>query len=525
VGFFATGSINGTSGRIYFSGFVIFMEDAGMSSKVIVALDLGTTGNRAAAFSRDGKVVALAYRKFTQHFPRPGWVEHDPLELYATAKEVLAEVIAKVGVEFIEAIGITNQRETSVLWERSTGKPLYNAIVWQDRRTTDRCRELSGHSQTVKKATGLFIDPYFSATKIGWILDKFDPSRTKASKGDILFGTPETWVLWNLTGGKVHATEPSNASRTMLFNIHTMEWDTNLLKLFNIPPQILPSVHDSDTLFGSTDPSLFGKPLPVTGILGDQQASLFGQMGWDSHIVKATYGTGIFVLMNTGDKAIVSDKLVSTIAWKTREGVRYALEGSLFMGGASIQWLQDNLGLIRDPAETAEASMRVSDNEGVYFVPAFQGLGSPYWDPDARALIIGLSRKSNRDTIIRAAVESLAYQVRDVIDAFTSLLHGNIRSVKVDGGASRNDFLMQFQADLLDVDVIRPAITETTALGAAAIAGISCGFWDRKSFASTFLLDRTFKPSGDNRRFDHYYSGWKEAVSRSLGWESAVRPK
>jgi glycerol kinase len=493
------------------------------SRDVIVALDLGTTGSRAVAFAHDGSVQAQSYRRITQHYPNPGWVEHDPVELFGTARDVLSEVIGKCGAEFVKAIGITNQRETSILWERESGRPVCNAIVWQDRRTTGLCESLSGSGASVKEKTGLFIDPYFSATKAQWILDRFDKTRTRSSGGEILFGTPETWVLWNLTGGKVHATEPSNASRTMLFNIHGLQWDDELQKLFNVPSAILPRILDSDSCFGETASNLFGRAIPVHGIVGDQQSALFGQMGWDTRTVKATYGTGIFVLVNTAGRIAVSDKLISTVAWKTREGVNYAMEGSLFMGGASIQWLQENLGIINDPGQTAGAANRAAGNEGVYFVPAFQGLGAPYWAPDARALIIGLSRKANRDTIIRAALESMAYQVRDVLEAFTESAGYDLQSIRVDGGASRNDFLMQFQADLLGIDVIRPAVTETTALGAAGMAGIACGFWDKQTFASVIRPERTFSSTGDKKHFDDMYSVWREAVKRSMGWEHIIK--
>jgi glycerol kinase len=492
------------------------------SQKVIVALDLGTTGNRAVAFSADGTIVAQSYRKHTQHFPQPGWVEHDPAELFATAYAVLKEVIDTTGPDTVEAIGITNQRETSTVWERSSGKPLYNAIVWQDRRTAEQCHSLATHRSAVKEKTGLFIDPYFSATKIAWILDTVDRTRTRASNGEILFGTPETWVLWNLTKGKVHATDPSNASRTMLYNIRGLNWDPELLELFNVPGPMLPQVLDSDSHFGVTDPSLFGRPIPVHGMIGDQQSSLFGQLGWDRHTVKATYGTGIFILRNTETAPAVSDTLVSTIAWKTKEGIRYALEGSLFMGGASVQWLQENLGIIDNPKETAGIALKAADNEGVYFVPAFQGLGAPYWAPEARALIIGLSRKANRTSVIRAALESMAFQVRDIVEEFNKATSEPVKVLKVDGGASNNEFIMQFQADLLGVNVVKPRVTETTALGAAAMAGIGCGFWDRTRFASTIGIERTYTPSGDKVRFDRYYAAWKEAVSRSLGWTAVV---
>jgi glycerol kinase len=490
---------------------------------VIVALDLGTTGNRAIAFAHDGSVVAQAYRTLTQHYPQPGWVEHDPVELCRTALDALTEVVGAVGAASVRAIGIANQRETSVVWDRATGKPLCNAIVWQDRRTAGMCEALSGARGFVKAKTGLFIDPYFSATKIRWVLDKTDPDHARAKSGALAFGTPDTWVLWNLTKGRAHSTDPSNASRTMLFDIAALSWDAELLDLFGIPQEILPEVRDSDALAGYTDTALFGHPIPIAGMLGDQQAALFGQRGWDSDTVKATYGTGIFILVNTGEAVVSSDKLVSTVAWKTRQGVRYALEGSLFMGGASVQWLEENLGIIAGPAETAEAALRAGSNDGVYFVPAFQGLGSPYWAPDARALLIGLTRKANRDTVIRAALESMAYQVRDVVEEFTRSMGRPVKTLRVDGGATHNDFLMQFQADMLGISVVRARATETTALGVAGMAGISCGFWDEASFAEVLGADRTFGPAGDPKTQDRLYAGWQEAVRRSLGWARVVQ--
>ncbi len=487
---------------------------------VVIAIDLGTTGNRAIAFTKSGSVAAQAYRKLTQHYPQAGWVEHDPVELYQTSLSALREVVEKVGTGQIHAVGITNQRETTIVWERSSGQPINNAIVWQDRRTSAQCESLRSSRSLVKDKTGLIIDPYFSATKIAWILDVVDPDRSRSSRGELLFGTPETWVLWHLTGGAVHATEPSNASRTMLFNISTLEWDDELLNLFNIPAAMLPEVYDSDTLFGVTDAALFNRSIPITGIAGDQQASLFGQLGWDSSTVKTTYGTGIFMLVNTGDTPRFTDNLVTTVAWKRASGVNYALEGSLFMGGASIQWLQENLGIIESPQATGTAEIAATSSDGVYFVPAFQGLGAPYWAPDARALLIGLSRKSDKTTVIRAAVEALAYQVRDVVEAFlpvTGALPGRIRA---DGGATRNEVLMQFQADLLGVPIVRSAIMETTALGVAGIAGIASGFWDEKSFAAVVKDDRVFTPVAGKKRkqFDRLYAGWKRAVERSLGW-------
>jgi glycerol kinase len=486
---------------------------------VVIALDLGTTGNRAIAFTRTGTVAAQAYRPITQHYPQPGWVEHDPVELRDTSLEVLREVVASIGNQNVHAIGITNQRETTIVWETATGKPVYNAIVWQDRRTADRCETLQSSRRLVKEHTGLIIDPYFSATKCAWILDRVDPDRTRAAHGDLLFGTPDTWVLWNLTGGRVHATEPSNASRTMLFNIRTLQWDNDLCSLFSIPTAILPEVYDSDARFGVTDSELYDRPLPITGIAGDQQASLFGQLGRDASTVKATYGTGIFMLANTGTIPLISNDLITTVAWKRGPVVNYALEGSLFMGGASIQWLQENLGIIDSPAATGTPEIAAACSDGVYFVPAFQGLGAPYWRPDARATITGLSRKADRTTLIRAAVEAMAFQVRDIIEAFIPVTGTTPDHIRADGGATRNDVLMQFQADLLGIPVIRSAIMETTAFGVAGIAGIASGFWDEEHFSAAVHDDRTYTPHKETiqqQKIKELYDGWKMAIRRCL---------
>jgi len=488
---------------------------------VMLAIDLGTTGNRAIAFSKTGTIVAQAYRKLTQYYPQAGWVEHDPVELYKTCLETVGEVVEKTGVEHIHAAGITNQRETVIVWEKSTGKPVYPAIVWQDRRTTGACKKIASSAAMVKEKTGLIIDPYFSATKIAWILDKVDPARDRCKRGELLFGTPETWVLWNITGGTVHATEPSNASRTMLFNITTGVWDEELLTMFNIPAAILPVVLDSDTLFGTFDGSLFGKCIPVHGMAGDQQASLFGQGGWDSCTVKATYGTGIFMLVNIGTKAVLSDTLITTIAWKRNGCTNYALEGSLFMGGASIQWLQDNLGIIESPEATGTSEIDTTSSDGVFFVPAFQGLGAPYWDPDARAEIIGLSRKANRETLIRAAVESMAFQVRDVIEAFLPVIKKQPERIRVDGGASQNRVLMQFQADLLALPVVCSKAQETTAYGIAGIAGSASGFWTDAEFCATLGDKRTYVPVCKEMPspLDEMYARWKCAVAHCRKWK------
>ena len=490
------------------------------SDSVILAIDLGTTGNRTIAFTPSGTIAAQSYRKLTQHYPQPGWVEHNPIELYQTCKETIEEVIAAVGIENIHAAGITNQRETTIIWERSNGRPVYPAIVWQDRRTAPECATFTDAKNMVKEKTGLIVDPYFSATKIAWILDKVDPKRKRCTRGELLFGTPETWVLWNLTGGAIHATEPSNASRTMLYNIITQQWDDELLKLFRIPFTILPTVYDSDSLFGATEFTLFGKNFPIHGIAGDQQASLFGQLGWDSNTVKTTYGTGIFMLTNTGETAATTDNLITTVAWKRNKTLHYATEGSLFMGGASIEWLQKNLGIISTPGETGSETIAQTDSDGVFFIPAFQGLGAPYWKPDARAQLIGMSLKADKSTLIRAAVESMAFQVRDIIEAMKDADIPLPQQIRADGGASRNDVLMQFQADLLGIPVVCPALSETTAYGIAGIAGIASGFWTDDSFASTVSETKHYTPAfaTDNNPLDEKYGQWKKAVGQCLLW-------
>jgi len=490
-------------------------------NKVMLVIDLGTTGNRAIAFDRSGAIVAQAYRKLTQHYPQAGWVEHDPVELYRTCRETIIEVTKKIGIDAIHAAGITNQRETTVIWEKSTGKPVGQAIVWQDRRTSDACKALDSSQKLVREKTGLIIDPYFSATKIAWILDRVDPSRERCARGELCFGTPETWVLWNLTAGAVHMTEPSNAARTMLYNITTGKWDDDLLSLFRIPAALLPSVVDSDSRFGMISTALLGKEVPVFGMAGDQQASLFGQGGRDGRTVKATYGTGIFLLVNTGERPQMSNTLITTIAWKRNGIVHYALEGSLFMGGASVQWLQDNLGIIQSARETGSNEIAHTTSDGVYFVPAFQGFGAPYWDPDARAEIIGLSRKADRNTLIRASVESMAFQVRDVIEEFLPVLKAPPECLRVDGGATGNPVLMQFQADLLGIPVICSATAETTAFGAAGIAGIASGFWTEEEYAAAITDRRVFTPESTevSSSCDMQYSLWKQAVAHCRSWK------
>jgi glycerol kinase len=488
--------------------------------KYVVAIDLGTTGNRALAFSKDGRIAARSYYEFAQRFPKPGWVEHDPLDIWNTAKKALRDVLTTVGVGNIEAIGITNQRETTILWDKFTGKPVYSAIVWQDRRTQELCAGLSRFSNEIHSKTGLFTDPYFSGTKIKWIIDNVPGLKKRIDRGEILFGTVDTWVLWNLTGGKVHATEPSNASRTMLFDIDKLQFDKRLLSLLKIPASILPEVKQSADDFGVTDKKVTGKEIPITGILGDQQASLFANGSPKNDVIKVTYGTGLFLMVPTGTARIKnSGKLITTVA-STIEGVTdYAVEGSVFVGGSCVQWLRDELRIIGSSSETEKMARSLPSNEGVYFVPALTGLGAPYWDPKARGMIIGITRGTKREHLARAALEAIAFQVKDVLDLMEKVTGRKYGALRVDGGAAKNDFLMQFQADILGKKIERPLSVETTALGAAGIAGIACGFWTKKQFLETRKIDKIFKPGMERKKSAEYYSRWKAAVSRALLWE------
>jgi glycerol kinase len=486
--------------------------------QVIVALDLGTTGNRAMAFANDGRIVASAYQEFPQHFPKPGWVEHDPMDIWRTAKQTLDEVLAQVGAEHVVAIGLTNQRETTILWDRTTGTPVYNAIVWQCRRTQPMCERLKDAAASIKQKTGLFFDPYFSATKIAWILEHVPGVRAKAEQGQVIFGTVDTWILWQLTGGRVHATETSNASRTLCYNIHTLDYDDELLRLFGVPRRCLPEVKESAGLFGHTAPEVVGREIPITGILGDQQAALFAQGGWESGVVKNTYGTGLFVMRSTGAQVMEAGRLVSTIGWTLNGQVTYALEGSIFVGGSCIQWLRDGLRVITSAEETEAMAQSLASNDGVYFVPALVGLGAPYWDPSARGLLVGLTRGTTPAHLARAALESMAYQTRDVVEEMNRLTGQPLTALRVDGGAVRNDFLMQFQADLLNAVVERPAVTETTALGAAGIAGLAAAFWTQADFLKTRQVERSFTPGMDAAQREAIYGQWKAAVEKSLGW-------
>ncbi len=489
-----------------------------MKPKVIVAFDLGTTGNRVMAFNRDGTVAARSYYEFPQIFPQAGWVEHEPQAILKTSLQAFQDVAAIVGPENIECIGITNQRETSILWDKNSGQPVHNAIVWQDRRTGKMCRQLAVHQELIKQKTGLFLDPYFSATKISWLINQVPGVKEKIDRGEIIFGTPDTWLLWNLTGGKAHATDPSNASRTLLFDINQMHFDQELLKIFDIPAAILPEVRDSDAIFGLLDKKFVGREIPITGILGDQQAALLAQCGWDKDLAKVTYGTGIFAMANTLKELCRSERLVTTVAWKIGGEVNYALEGSIFIGGAALQWLRDGLQIIDQASDSESMANALESNEGVYFVPALQGLGAPYWDPQARGLIIGLTRKTTTANIARAALEAMAYQVREVVDEMQVTMKQKLAVARVDGGAAANNFLMQFQADIARIAIERTTMNETTALGAAGVSGFRAKFWSKEEFKKIITKDRIFQPQLDEKISADYYDKWRQAVQRSLRW-------
>lgn len=493
-------------------------------SKFILAFDQGTTSSRAIIFDKKGDIVSVAQKEFTQIFPQPGWVEHDPNEIWSTQLGVATEAILKAGLTVydIAGIGITNQRETAVVWDRNTSQPIYNAIVWQDRRTAAYCDELKkdGSAAVIKERSGLVTDAYFSATKVKWILDNVPGAKAKADKGELCFGTIDSWLLWKLTNGKVHATDVTNACRTMLFNIHTMQWDADLLKIFGIPESMLPKVCSSSEIYGHTQHLLTAADIPISGIAGDQQAALFGQMCIHPGMVKNTYGTGCFMLMNTGTKPVPSNNnLLTTVAWKIGSEVQYALEGSVFIAGAVVQWLRDGLKLIQTSGDVEALSLKVEDNGGVYMVPAFTGLGAPYWNQHARGMIVGLTRGSTDAHIARAAVESIAYQTMDVLKAMEADAGLAIKEVRVDGGATVNNYLMQFQADILNTTVIRPQITETTALGAAYLAGMAVGFWsDTKEVEAYWQKGRAFEAAmTDDVRTSHQKS-WKKAIRAAQAW-------
>lgn len=499
-----------------------------MEKKYILSLDQGTTSSRAILFDKSGNIVKVAQKEFTQFYPKPGWVEHDAMEIWGTQSGVAREVLETAGVSphEIAAIGITNQRETTVVWDRHTGKPVYNAIVWQCRRTAPICDDLKakGFETHIREKTGLVIDAYFSGTKVKWILDNVEGARERAEKGDLLFGNIDTWLIWNLTRGKVHVTDYSNASRTMLYNIADLKWDDTILQALNIPKSMLPEVKPSSEIYGKTDLQTFGgAEIPISGIAGDQQAALFGQTCFEPGMAKNTYGTGCFMLMNTGEKMVPSaNGLLTTIAWGLDGKVEYALEGSIFIAGASVQWLRDELKLISDAADTEYFASKVEDTNGVYLVPAFAGLGAPYWDMYARGSLVGLTRGSNKNHVIRATLESIAYQTRDVLEAMQEDSGINLATLKVDGGATANNFLMQFQSDILGVQVDRPKVTETTALGAAYLAGLAVGFWKSKEEIKTnWAVGRQFNHSIDETYRTKLYAGWKKAVERAKGWEDA----
>ena len=488
--------------------------------KYIMALDQGTTSSRCIIFNKRGEIISSSAREFTQYFPENGWVEQNPKEIWSSQLAVMVEAMAAKGIESSElaAIGITNQRETTILWDRYTGEPVYNAIVWQCRRTAPFVDELKrkGYETIIRDKTGLVPDPYFSATKISWILEHVEGVRERAEKGDILFGTVDTWLIYKLTKGKVHATDCTNASRTMLFNIHTLEWDEELLKIFNVPRKVLPKIMDSSELYGYTDETVFGGIVPIAGVAGDQQAALFGQCCFNEGEAKNTYGTGCFLLMNTGDKIVNSKHgLLTTVAVGMNGKATYALEGSVFVAGAAVKWLRDEMRLIDSADETEKLAFSVEDSNGVYVVPAFTGLGAPYWDAYARGAVFGLSRGTSKAHFVRAALESLAYQSMDVIKAMEEDSGIGLESLRVDGGASANNFLMQFQADILDSEILRPKVIETTALGAAYLAGIAVGYYkDTSEIKDNWQMDRTFYPQLTDEARKTLYEGWKQAVVR-----------
>ena len=496
-----------------------------MDRKYIMALDQGTTSSRAILFDKEGNVVATSQKEFTQFYPKIGWVEHNPMEIWGSQSGVMREVLETNSIrpEEVCAIGITNQRETTIVWEKSTGKPVYNAIVWQCRRTSEICDELKekGYEKLIKDKTGLILDAYFSATKIKWILDNIEGAREKAENGELLFGTVDTWLIWNLTRGKVHVTDYTNAARTMLYNIKELKWDDEILEILDIPKSMLPDVKPSSYVYGHTDEGMLsGAQIPIAGCAGDQQAALFGQTCFEEGSAKNTYGTGCFMLMNTGENIVESKHgLLTTIAWGVDGKVEYALEGSIFIGGASIQWLRDELRVLYDAKQSEFYANSVKDTNGVYVVPAFAGLGAPYWDMYARGAIMGLTRGANRAHLVRATLESIAYQVKDVLNAMQEDSGLKLKDLRVDGGASSNNFLMQFQSDILDVNIDRPKVVETTALGAAYLAGLAVEFYNNKDeIKKSWIIDREFIPNMSDDKRNLLYKGWKKAVSRSLLW-------
>ncbi|PIC74176.1 glycerol kinase GlpK [Sporosarcina sp. P17b] len=497
-----------------------------MTKKYILALDQGTTSSRAILFDKKGDIFHTAQQEFKQYFPKSGWVEHNADEIWSSILSVIAAVISEKNITAtqVEAIGITNQRETTVVWDKHTGDPIYHAIVWQSRQTADICEELktAGHSELFRNKTGLLIDSYFSGTKVKWILDNVEGAREKAENGDLLFGTIDTWIIWKLSGGKAHVTDYSNASRTLMYNIHKLEWDEELLDILGVPKAMLPTVCESSEVYTHTDAKhFFGHEAPIAGIAGDQQAALFGQACFESGMVKNTYGTGCFMLMNTGEKAVTSENgLLTTIAWGIDGKVEYALEGSIFVAGSALQWLRDGLRMFRNASESESYAKRVKSTDGVYVVPAFVGLGTPYWDSDVKGAVFGLTRGTTKEHFIRATLESLAYQTKDVLDAMEADSGISLKTLRVDGGVVSNDFLMQFQSDLLNVPVERSTINETTALGAAYLAGLAVGFWkDRNEIAEYLCLDQPFEPNMEETVREELYAGWQKAIRATIAFK------
>ena len=494
--------------------------------KFILSLDQGTTSSRAILFNKEGKIVHVAQKEFTQHFPKPGWVEHNPQEIWGSILAVIATCLseAEVKPEQIASIGITNQRETTVVWEKETGKPVYNAIVWQSRQTAEICDELKGkgYGNMVREKTGLLIDAYFSGTKVKWILDNVEGAREKAERGELLFGTIDTWLVWKLSGGNVHVTDYSNASRTLMYNIHELKWDEELLDMLTVPASMLPEVRPSSEVYGHTvDYHFFGQNVPIAGVAGDQQAALFGQACFGEGMAKNTYGTGCFMLMNTGEKAVASEHgLLTTIAWGLNGKVEYALEGSIFVAGSAIQWLRDGLRMFQDASDSEAYAARVESTDGVYVVPAFVGLGTPYWDSEVRGAVFGLTRGTTKEHFVRATLESLAYQTKDVLCAMEADSGIELKTLRVDGGAVKNNFLMQFQGDILGVPVERPEVNETTALGAAYLAGLAVGYWkDQEEIAAQCNMDKSFAPAMEAGTSEELYAGWKKAIEATKAFK------
>ncbi|XRG78014.1 glycerol kinase GlpK [Rossellomorea sp. GAMAL-10_SWC] len=495
-------------------------------NKYILSLDQGTTSSRAILFNKNGKIVHVAQKEFTQHFPKPGWVEHNAQEIWGSILAVIATCLSEADVkpEQIAGIGITNQRETTVVWDKTTGKPIYNAIVWQSRQTSEICDDLKekGYGEVVREKTGLLIDAYFSGTKVKWILDNVEGARKKAERDELLFGTIDTWLVWKLSGGNVHVTDYSNASRTLMYNIHELSWDDELLEMLTVPKSMLPEVRSSSEVYGHTvDYHFFGQNVPIAGIAGDQQAALFGQACFGEGMAKNTYGTGCFMLMNTGEKAVKSNHgLLTTIAWGLNGKVEYALEGSIFVAGSAIQWLRDGMRMFKDASNSEEYATRVESTDGVYIVPAFVGLGTPYWDSEVRGAVFGLTRGTTKEHFIRATLEALAYQTKDVLCAMEADSGIELKTLRVDGGAVKNNFLMQFQSDLLDVPVERPEVNETTALGAAYLAGLAVGYWEnQETISKQWNMDKRFKPEMQDDKREELYSGWKKAIEATKAFK------